>query len=279
MSRIHRELRVGTKYLRHVSFVAISIVLAVSVWIGWMVVTAFPGERTTIIASVSPLVIQSWDQKRKILTVLPIPDDVRVEGASGVGLIPVSSLAALERMDTAKKGILARSLTLALATPVMSEELAPPLRLRFFLAVRAIRPDAIKTIDLAALGVYRPETLADGTPARVFDADRFDAMGGWAFEIDSVRREELRVRVVNTTDVVGLGSRAARILSHAGLVVVAVESEQRLVQACAVHAKKHLWSSQSVRFIKDAFSCTVTDAQLDERVDATIWLGSAYSSS
>lgn len=279
MKRDSLYVRVGKKYSRIILFIVAGILFLLLAWIGWIVATAFPAERTTIISSVDPLEIHSWDEKRKLLTVIPIPGDVRIEGASGVGVLPVSSLVKLEAMDKTKKGILARSLTHALGTPIREVELSPPLRLRFFLATRTIRPDSVKRIDLDALGVYRAETLADETAVRGFDMNRFDVSAGASFEVDSIRREELRVRVVNTTDVLGLGSRAARILGHAGMVVVAVENESTRQVECTVHAKEDLWFSQSVLFIKDTLRCVVTAGDTDERFDVTVRLGSAYSSS
>lgn len=273
MMRDSLHLRLGKKYLRTILFLTASVVIGILVWIGWTVWAAFPRERTTIIASTSPLQIRSWDEKRRILTVLSIPEDVRIEGASGVGTLPVSSLGKLEAIDASKRGILAQSLTLALGTPVREGELPFPLRLRFFFATRTIRPDAVRSIDLDTFGVYRFQTLPDGTAVRGFDVNRFDAVIGDAFEVDSIRREELRVRVVNTTEVPGLGSRAARVLSHAGMVVVAVDNESTGQQECTVHAKEDLWFSQSVSFIKDTLRCVLTALDTDERFDVTTRLG------
>lgn len=269
-NRIHE--RVGKRYFLTMLLVIASGFFSVAVWFVWMFVTAFPGERTTVITSVDPVEIRSWDQKRKLLTIFSLSEDVRVEGVFGVGTLPVASLARLEAMDKTKKGLLAKSLGNALGTPISEGELPPLLRLRFFLTIRAIRPDAVKRIDLASLGAYRLETLPDGSSAKTFDMNRFDAVIGAALEVDSIRREGLRVRVVNTMDVAGLGNRAARMLSHAGMVVVAVESEPTAQKRCSVHAKKELWDSQTSRFIQNAFACTRTDEDRDERADLTIRL-------
>lgn len=277
MSRDRINERLGSRHIRIFILIFVSFLLAFGVWLGWNFAMAFPAERTTVITRVDPVEIRSWDKERELLTIFSLPEDVRVEGVFGTGTLPIASLARLEAMDKTKKGLLAKSLGNALGTPIEDAELSFPLRLRFFLATQMVRPDAVKRIDLDALGVYRSETLPDGTLVRVFDVNRFDVGVGAALEVDSIRREELRVRVVNTTDVARLGSRAARMVSHAGTVVVAVESESPTQKPCTVHAKKELWSTQTSRFIQNVLACTLADADSDERADVTVRLGTAYA--
>lgn len=273
MRRDPRNERVGKRYFRVILLLFTSLSIIALVWFGWMVAAAFPSERTTIIASTDPLTIHSWDDTRRILTVVSVPQDIRIEGAFGVGVLPVGSLARLEAMDKTKKGILARSLAQTLGTPIHEGVLTPLSRVRFYLVTRTIRPDAVKNIDLDALGVYRQEQLPDGTTVRVFDMNRFDALNAATFEIDSVRREELRVRVVNTTDTRGVGSRVARTVGIAGMVVVAVESEGPSQTDCTIVAKKIIWSTTSVGFLRQQYGCVLSEEGLDERVDVTLRLG------
>lgn len=277
MSRNSIHLRLAGKYIRTIVFALGSLLIASGAWFGWEVWAAFPAERMTLVTSVDPLEISSWDTKRQLLTVFSIPSDVFIEGIFGVGALPVVSLQRLETMDTTKKGLLALSLSEAFATPILAGDMPPLLRLRWAFTLRTIRPDAVKRIDLASLGVYRSETLPDGSSIRVFDENRFDVGVGTALEVDSIRREGLRVRVVNMTIRSGLGNRAARTLSHAGMVVIAVESEPSIQQSCLIHTKKELQDSKTATFIKRAFHCSVTPADWDERADVTVRLGEDYA--
>lgn len=273
----HIHERLGGKNIRTLIGIILSILAVFGVWLGWKFVAVFPQERTTFVSSINPIEISSWDTKRHTLTIFSISPDMFVDGVFGVGSLPVASLSRLEAMDKTKKGLLAQSVAEAFGTPILPNDLPPLVRLRWALTLRFIRPDAVNRIDLRSLGVYRLVVLPDGTGVQTFDTNRFDAVIGAALEVDSIRREGLRVRVINTTDVAGLGTGAARVFSHAGMVVVMVESETPALQACSVTAKKSLWDSKSVSFIKTFFNCSVGEGFDDEQADLTIRLGQEYA--
>lgn len=277
MSRDRIHERLGVRNIRTLFGIILSVLAVFGVWLGWKFVTAFPEERTTFITSIAPMEISSWDTKRHTLTIFSISSDVFMDGVFGVGSLPVASLFRLETMDKTKKGLLAGSVAEAFGTPILPNDLPPLLRLRWALTLRSIRPDAVTRIDLRSLGAYRLVILPDGTSAQTFDTNRFDAMIGATLEVDSIRSEGLRVRVINTTDVAGLGTGAARVFSHAGMVVVMVESETPALKACTVTAKKSLWDSKSVSFIKTFFHCSVGSGFDDEQAELTIRLGQEYA--
>lgn len=252
--------------------VGISFFLLVATVTAWKLVSALPSERTTVVEDGGLIRVLSWDSARKRLTIVLLPEDVRLEGARGMGLLPLSSIRRFETFDRGKTGVFGESIAEALAVPIVGVFPRVPwtLRVRLWWIMQRLRPDAITTFDAATRGVLRNETLPDGSTVRVFDINRFDAMIGSLLEVDSIRREELRVRVVNTTDIVGLGSRVARFLSRAGMVVVAVDSESEPQETCIAHVKEDLRSAQTVRFIKDLFDCSVSVLDTDERVDITV---------
>lgn len=273
----HIHERLGGKNIRTLFGIILSTLAVLGVWLGWKFVSVYPQERTTFVSSIDPIEISSWDAKRHTLTIFSIPPDVFVDGVFGVGSLPVASLSRLEAMDKTKKGLLAGSVAEAFGTPILPNDLSPLVRLRWALTLRSIRPDAVNRIDLRSLGVYRLEILPDGTGIQTFDTNRFDAVIGATLEVDSIRREGLRVRVINTTDVAGLGNGAARVFGHAGMVVVMVESETPTLQACTVTAKKSLWESKSVSFIKTFFHCSVGSGNDNDQADLTIRLGQEYA--
>lgn len=251
------------------------LLLLIGALVVWKIATAFPSDRTTIVEDGNPIRVMSWDGERGRLTIIPIPEDVRVQGARGVGELPLASIRRLEALDPSKKGILVATLSEVLAVPIREtvERVPFPLRIRWWWMTSWLRPDAVGTIELASRGVFRPVTLPDGSAVRSFDSNRFDAVIGNELEVERIRRGERRVRVVNTTDVAGLGNRAARFLSRAGMVVVAVDSERMKQARCTAHAKEELWRDPSVTFINDLFGCAVTAEGTEERVDITVRLG------
>ena len=276
MSQTRKDERVGSRYLPRI-IVAVCSVLIIALGIFfWNTFTALPAERTTIVIEGDPLYVQSWDEARQILTVIPIPVDVYLEGVYGVGSLSVASLQKLEALDAKKKGLFVKSLENAFALSIAGvwSDLSPALRFRLWWIRKWLRPDTVKMIDLESEGVIRSDVLADGSGIRVFDTQRYDAVIGNRLEVDNIRREEFRIRVVNTTDVQGLGNRAARFLSLAGMVVVAVDSERAAQNECTVNT---IWPSVSVQFIQRAFNCATMTTDLDERANVTVRLGKDYA--
>lgn len=277
MSRDRIHERLGGKNIRTLIVLITSVLIIIGLWFAWNFGTAFPDERTTILTSIQPIEVSSWDTKRQTLTVFTISPDVFIDGVFGVGSLPASSLSILETMDKTKKGLLTLSLEDAMGTPIYFGDLPPLLRLRYALIAHTVRPDGVTRIDLGSLGAYRSVILPDGTQVNAFDTNRFDAVIGASLEIDSIRREGFRVRVVNTTDVAGLGNRAARVLSHAGMVVIMVESDLSPMKECLITVGKPLWSSTSVSFIKSFFNCRVEAGSEDEQAELTVRIGQDYA--
>lgn len=298
--------RIGNRYFRQGTIVLLFLITGALAILAWRQLTIMPSRRTTIAILSDGALILSWDDRRGQLTVFTIPADVRIEGVYGVGYYPIGSLRTLEELDPTKTDIVARSLeyvlglpiagTLAVsagdgdATQIAARALWPfhlahfqrgnipnPTRVRLWWKLSTLRPDKVVSIDLDGRGVYRTETLADGSSIRLLDTNRFDAVVGRSVEVEEIRTERLRVRVVNTTDTSGVGRSVARMVGLAGMVVVAVDSEGPVQEACTVHAKKIVWSTQTVAFLREQFDCTLNEEGLDERVDVTLRLGTTYA--
>lgn len=283
---------------------AVSASLIVFVSFGllfWNIMTAVPSGRTTIVVAGDPVTVLSWDGERGKLGAIAIPPDVRIEGVYGTGELPLVSLLKLEALDSTKQGLFIASLSDALGLPIVGVihksgslrtdeaigSLSPlrptgwqweagvswPMRIRLWWIFKNLRPDAIWSINLQDQGVFRDTVLPDGSGTRVWNTERFDTVAGSLLEIDSIRRETLRVIIVNTTSTAGLGGRVARVLERAGLAVAAVENDPTVQDGCSVHAKKDLRESQAVLFIRHVYGCTTSEDPGDGRVDITVRLG------
>lgn len=309
MSRDRIQERLGHRYLRHFIITILGLIVAITGFAVWKMTATMQEERTTIIITSDPMYIVSWDDKRHYLTLFMLPGEMYIDATRGVGSYPVASIRKLEVMDKTKKGLLRESMEDALGLPIrgvvdggrgdtspvklVKDALSPfyfsawsrgdgitlSLRFRLWYILTFVRPDEVTIVDLSAAngGIYRSETLPDGSVVRVFDDRRFDALFGQTLEEHTIRQEGLRVRVVNATDIVGLGNRAARIISHAGMVVIMVESETPALMACTVTASKSLWDSKSVSFMKTFFNCNVDSGSDDEQAEITIRLGQKYA--
>lgn len=276
MSRDPRQQRIGSKYLPRIIFGFLIVIFAVGLFVIWNIITALPAQRTSFIVVGDPVQILSWNEARLTLTVIPLPVDVYLDGVYGVGSLSVASLRKLEALDAKKKGLFVKSLENTFALPIVGvwSDLSPALRFRLWWIRKWLRPDAVKMINLDERAVFRSATLPDGSQVRVFDGNRFDSVIGNHLEVDSIRREKFRIRVVNTTDIVGLANRAARFLNRVGMTVVAVENERSVQKECTMNT---IWATVSVQFIRNAFNCATTTTDLDERADVIVRLGEDYA--
>lgn len=294
-------LRMGSRHLSRVIGITTSVFLVFFAIIIWNIITSLPDGRTTVVVVGDPVTVLSWDGERGKLGVIAIPGDVRIEGVYGTGQLPLVSLLKLEALDLAKQGLFLYSLSDALGLPIMGvirengslsadraiaslSPLSPtgwqweggvswPMRFRMWWIFKNLRPDAIWSIHLQDQGVFQDTVLPDGSGTRVWNTERFDTVVGSLLEIDSVRRETLRVIIVNTTSTNGLGGRVARVLERAGMAVVALENDTTVQDGCTVHAKKDVMESRAVLFIRNVYGCTMSEERGDRRVDITVRLG------
>lgn len=301
--RVH--LRIGSRYFPYLMAASIIASVGIALIASFHFMKALAGGRTTVIAAGSggEAVVLSWDRQRGKLTIIEIPGDVRMDGVYGKGQLPLGSFLHLEDLDRGgKQGLFVKTVGDALGLPIAgflrissgapigkedainafspfhpsgwrSGSLPRGVRFRLWWEWRSIRPDAVWPMRLEDLGVFRQEVLPDGSLTRVFDTERFDSAAAGRLEVAAVRREAKRVLIVNTTGLAGLGSRAGRVLSQAGIAVAAVESETALQTSCSIHARKELWDGPSVRFIRFVFACTLSEEGNDSRVDITVRLG------
>ncbi|MBI5620336.1 LytR C-terminal domain-containing protein [Candidatus Gottesmanbacteria bacterium] len=305
MDRNSIHERLGKRYWRRLLILLSIAFVSFFGWIIWSIGTAFPYERTTIVIAGDPVRIVSWNSVRKKVTILNVPADVRITGAQDVGLLPIGSLERLESLDGQKKDIYRRSLSLAFAVPIrgalrrgeptqtVGEALAPSfsslwatfpvkrsgismaLRFRLWWSLLWIRPDAIVEFDAVKLGMTNLIQLPDGSSARVLDPDTYDTRSAGLFELDGIRQEELRVRVINTTGVAGRGAAFARILSHAGFSVVALENDEDAQPNCSFQSNTGRPHHESKRFLEDTLGCRYLESTgTDADVDITVRLGS-----
>ncbi len=300
MGQNHIHERLGKRYSFHILILLSMLLMGMVAWGIWSVALALPTERTTIALAGDPVRIVSWDSARKKVTILSVPVDVRITGVHDLGLLPIGSLERLEALDAKNNDIYRRSLSRAFAVPIkgvlrgvqsiqtVREALSPwamlsekrsglsmALQLRLWWTILWIRPDAVEEFDAVEGGVTSNVVLPDGSQTRVLDGEKYDTRTAGLFEIDAVRREELRVRVVNTTGVAGRGAAFARVLSHAGLSVVALENDDHAQQGCSFQSNTGRTHHKTRRFLEDTLGCRYLEStEKDADVDITVALGS-----
>ena len=147
--------------------------------------------------------------------------------------------------------------------------------LRFVYSLFQMRFDKIDQVDL---GKYAgPLVLADGTTALGVDKEQLDSALAWKFVESTIRDEGLRVEVVNSTPVVALGARVARVLTNIGMMVINVGSSRDVLGSCQVEAGKKNINSMTVLRIAQIYACRVSVRSEESRADVTVTLGKDYA--
>ena len=154
--------------------------------------------------------------------------------------------------------------------------------IRFSFLFNGLSESDIKFIDVKEKNIVKQSEESDGLTVEVFDTKKFDAYMPNIFEERLLRKEALRVRVINATTTVGLGEKFARKLSRFGALPVAVESaEDRELKRCELigtNSKQSLYSL-TAKYIAEVYDCFINDRESpDTRVDLTVRVGAMYES-
>ncbi len=275
----------------------------------WKAASAFPSSRVSFLVVGDPVMVVTWDQRKQEVFLLSLPAATRIDATRGYGRYSLDALWKLGDMDGRPGSVLRESVEDALGLPIpwylkpsrsdaapagidflrqlfsvqsmwavlvgaTRSNIAPP---RFLvLAISALFLRANQVVMVPVQSAIGTEMLPDGTREPILMPERMDSLVGTDFEEAPVRAEGLSVALYNTTDMPTLGQRAARILSHAGALVVTVGNDQPVGDGCIVRGKKELLAGATVRFIRRYFGCSVQVAEEVQRADILVYLGKDF---
>lgn len=258
-------------------------------------------DRFNVVVQGAPVTVVSLDSKEHTLTVVRFPDDFYVsEVVPNYGAYKISSVYRVGELDHRGGQVLSWTVSDLLGIPIdgfmattgkigaikgffmqpnvifkSQSDLNLLDRLRFIFALEQIRFDKVTEVDLEKN--TSPLVLADGSSAKSMDKDQLDSLFGGYFVEAAIRDEGKRVEVINTTTVVGLGTRLARTLSNIGLSVVNVGSANGEVGQCEVRAVKNDLNLFTVRRLAKDFSCKIAARESEDRADISLILGSDFA--
>lgn len=305
--------RLGYRYGRLFWVVVFSAVLLAGVIIFRK--TLFGGSslvRSLVIAADS-MVVLTWSEDGSRLTAVVIPGDTAIEGAFGYGRYSLASLWKLGQIDKLGGELLRVSLEETLGLPIrwylgkgtieplpgesvtawLREIFSPrgvvallsgeyrstvPFPVFFSLArsVSFLKPDQVSVINLRGTSVIGTTTLADGTNVPVLDQERLDLVLGNTFHDPQLRRERVSVAVFNTTGTYALGQRAARILTHLGVLVALVDNDEPIIDRCELRGQEQHLSTITARTIQKLWGCVTRQVSAELRTDLELRVGRDY---
>jgi hypothetical protein len=148
-------------------------------------------------------------------------------------------------------------------------------RVQLALFWTGIRFDKVRTVDLANYSSVL--VLADGSNAVSLDKAEADSLLAGLFVESSVQAENLRVEVLNSTKVTGLGARGTRLLANIGMSVINIETATNQTSDCQISADKESLKSKTVARIADIYSCKVSSKSDPGRAAVSVVLGQNYA--
>ncbi len=274
----------------------------------------FPSSpfRTTVLLVGNPMLVASWDGRKKHVTVIELPSAITISGMRRVGEYSLESLWKLGELDTKNKALLADSLgeTLGVVIPwyhgpkigelpdqpvaetsirkmfsignalaLVMGRYRSNLPLQTFLplalATQGLRTEAFEKLDVGKTSAIVQKELADGTTLGLLDMDRLDVVLGTRLEEEDVRVESLRVMVYNTTTMPTLGRRMERRISRAGALVVGIGNDSPTVGRCIILGRREALNSKTVRYIAHFYSCSVKEGETS-RSDIEVRVGEEF---
>jgi len=272
--------------------------------------------RVTILFVNSPMYIFSWNRVSKQGIVFSIPDDVVIDVAYNRGQYTLSALWKLSLIEKNPR-LLADSLENTLAVSIdyvfwtgVSESdkdnkkedttkilsLFSPVSALVTLVTRTwnMDMDAYRffvvawDISHAPLGSITTKPLfvsvntiqkirSDGATMYYMDPTVVDNTIAQEFIVPSARSEKLRIQVVNTTDIPGVGSFVARLLNHYGLLVIGTGNESPPIDTCHIAYNSAAANSKTVRFIASLLSCQSNESEDTKTGDIVLRLGEKFA--
>lgn len=304
----------GTRKKVHIPvfvFVCCGGLLAAIAWFFWPSGDVY--GRQTIVVAANPVMVVSYSAGDKSLISVSLPADLATEGTHGYGTYSLEAFWRLGDIDKKDSWLLSESISEMLGIPVQwylgpkkgelvrvepetvakrsfslaalptflwktrtNMPLGQFLRLALALQFRRLERNKVLELDSRYSAISDDVTLPDGSHQSLANAEKIDVQLKGEFEDERARRDAVTVAVYNTTSMASLGTRAARMLSNAGISVVQVGNDTPEIISCSLKGEKRALESVSARLIYSMFGCTRVMSVEPGRADLLLHVGSEY---
>jgi hypothetical protein len=255
-----------------------------------------------------PVSIVYIDRTTGKTSLISLPASTMVDACATYGTYPISSLWRLGEIEKKGGQVFASSLGSALGIPIrfyigpkvlsdkpdnirehlsrvlnvfsifniMTGSIETNMPIPIYLEVVRAVGDSLPTaniLDLSKTFAISEKETYDGTREHTINPDGADLVFRQGQEVSRLRAENIRVSIVNTTGVLGLGQKVARMLSRGGITVIGTESEEKQFDSCEVSAGKTVISSFTVKSIASFLSCSVRTSEDTGTADVVVRLG------
>lgn len=272
-------------------------------------------RRLNIVLATSPVSVWSWDRNANTATIVLLPADTVIDATHGYGKYSLEAIWKIGSIEKKEDGLLSGSLSDALGVPIPlyfgeASENVPsngdpvaygkeafsvrhiaglllgtyrtniplPTFIALTKAISAMHSSDITQIDLSRMTVSIEEELPDNSIRKVLDPIAVDAVLQGDFEDDAIREEAISVALFNTTQKASLGSRAARLLTNSGVLVVSVGNDEKEVSRCELEGEKSILETKTANFITSLFDCQKIPMSDQRHAELTVRIGSEFAS-
>lgn len=137
---------------------------------------------------------------------------------------------------------------------------------------RQVRFDKIRFYDLEKVGVLEDLVLPDGTVGKTAEAGKLDEVLTGLFIEGQIRKENLTVELLNSTNQPGLAQQASRMIANLGGNVVKIGNQEGEIGKCQIFGPE----SETVMKLVKIFACEKKSSLLESRAQVVIILGREY---
>jgi len=274
-------------------------------------------SRFTVIFSTRPVMVVSYNPSDQSIAVVSIPEDTYVDATHGYGRYRLGKVYDVGNLDKKGPQVLKSTVRELLGVPidgyidVKNLELSGSENLntaefiakrkiilgltnfwrfndktdlslsdlwQFYSHVFSVKAGKISFVNLKNANVLESQTLPDGTNILVAQTQALDGLLRDLFHEDALAGENLKLAVLNSTDVSGLGDKMARILGNMGLQVVNVANFSPVWDKCLLFVDKKLVNLLTIVKLKREFNCLVKTTNMpDVRADISLVVGNNYA--
>ena len=292
-----------------VFFVSVIITLGILAW--WR--TPSSPIRNSIVFIGEPIVIASWDTKRSQYVILTIPSDIRLEALHGYGSYSLASLWKLDMLEKRHGSLFLPSLVENFTIPIQwysihgkgvgrtNEDIVQFVRgqlslvsllrsvvvrsssltlidtVRVWMVTRAIDASTTRVFDFRSRSIGSEMSFPDGSRAVQLDLKMYDGIVGDVFGSVELRKDAIRLAIYNTTLMLGIGSRVARVIEQLGGYIVFVGNDDVLYDGlCELAGTKERLLSTTGNVIQSLYGCTSVETSEVLRGDLILRLGKLF---
>jgi hypothetical protein len=268
----------------------------------------------SLVVATKPIRIIFIDTESKKISITSLPEKVIIKGSGGYGQYPAISLWKLGEIDKKSGKLLSQSLEDVIGLPIpyfigkpdpetsgatdavksirslfSYSLLIPSIRFSYKLNIpfkillstiwyiQTTPIDDFSDFDFNDVVSNHQVVLSDNSIGLVLGPQSADSKIDREYELTKISNEALKAVVINNSPVMGVGQQMARVLSHVGVRVVAVENDKKTTSKCLISGNKTVLKSDTVKILIHAFNCEVKNSETDGLGDFIIYSGELYA--